>query len=111
MLSVAGGIYPGQLQAFYELLGPNTAWFLGGGVALHKDGPAAGAAMCVRIAREAVEKRVKAGANWAADLSGDVMVACDEMFRGRSSIPQEQLRYVSPRTALAKVTGLRPYAQ
>ena len=24
MLSVAGGIYPGQLQAFYELLGPNT---------------------------------------------------------------------------------------
>jgi ribulose 1,5-bisphosphate carboxylase large subunit-like protein len=28
--SIAGGIYAGQLQAFYELLGPHVAWFLGG---------------------------------------------------------------------------------
>lgn len=82
MLSIAGGIYPGQLQAFFELLGPNVSWFLGGGVALHKDGPAEGAALCVQIATEAAERRQKAGTDWASDLSHSLSSACDSMFEG-----------------------------
>jgi ribulose 1,5-bisphosphate carboxylase large subunit-like protein len=109
MLSVAGGIYPGQLQAFYELLGPDVAWFLGGGVALHKSGPAAGARMCVQIAQEAAEKRLKAKDGWAQDLSETLVASCDEMFKGRSAISYDQLRYVSPLTHLSKVNGLHPY--
>jgi ribulose 1,5-bisphosphate carboxylase large subunit-like protein len=109
MLSVAGGIYPGQLQAFYELLGPDVAWFLGGGVALHKDGPGAGAKMCVQIAKEAAERGQKANRDWAQDLSESLVESCDDMFRGRSAIPREQLRYVSPSTHLSKVNGLHPY--
>ncbi len=38
MLSIAGGIHAGQLPAYYELLGPKVAYFLGGGVALHRNG-------------------------------------------------------------------------
>lgn len=109
MLSVAGGIYPGQLQAFYELLGPNVSWFLGGGVALHKDGPRAGAAMCVQIAKESAERGAKAKDDWADNLSRNLVIACDEMFKGRSAIPEEQLTYVSPAKHLSKVNGLHPY--
>jgi ribulose 1,5-bisphosphate carboxylase large subunit-like protein len=38
MVTLAGGIYAGQLHALYELVGPSCAFFLGGAVALHKDG-------------------------------------------------------------------------
>jgi ribulose 1,5-bisphosphate carboxylase large subunit-like protein len=60
MPTVAGGIDPGQLQAFYELLGPNVAYFLGGAVALHQDSPKAGAALCVQVMRKTVKR-----ARWA----------------------------------------------
>jgi hypothetical protein len=109
MLSIAGGIYPGQLQAFYELLGPNVAWFLGGGVALHKDGPAAGAALCVAIAKEAAAKKARAGSNWSEDLSERLSEQADGMFKDRSTLSEDQLRYVSPKEHLAKVNGLVPY--
>jgi ribulose 1,5-bisphosphate carboxylase large subunit-like protein len=109
MLSIAGGIYPGQLQAFYELLGPDVAWFLGGGVALHKAGPAAGAALCVKIANDAVEKRTKAGRDWASDISEKLSDQADEMFQDRSALSGDQLRYVSPKAHLSKIYGLAPY--
>jgi hypothetical protein len=109
MLSVAGGIYPGQLQAFYELLGPDVAWFLGGGVALHKDGPRAGADLCFRIANEAATNKAKAGKDWSADISERLSEQADGMFKDRSLLTDEQLRYVSPRKDLAKVHGLVPY--
>lgn len=109
MLSVAGGIYPGQLQAFYELLGPNVAWYLGGAVALHKDGPGAGAALCAKIANKSIELRAKAGKDWAADLDWKLAEECDEMFKGRSSLTEEALRYVSPQQHLATKNGLKPY--
>ena len=35
MPSIAGGVHAGQLPAYYEILGPEVAYFLGGGVALH----------------------------------------------------------------------------
>ena len=109
MLSIAGGVYPGQLQAFYELLGPDVAWFLGGGVALHKDGPAAGAALCVEIAREAAEKKAKAGSDWSGDLSQKLSEQSDSMFKDRSMLSEDQLRYVSPKTHLSRAYGLAPY--
>jgi hypothetical protein len=109
MLSIAGGIYPGQLQAFYEVLGPDVAWFLGGGVALHKDGPRAGAALCVQIAKEAAVKRAKAGSDWSDDISERLSEQADSMFKDRSMLSEEQLRYVSPKTHLSKVYGLAPY--
>jgi hypothetical protein len=109
MLSIAGGIYPGQLQAFYEVLGPDVAWFLGGGVALHKDGPGAGAALVVRIAREAAAKRATAGTDWSEDLSEDLSEQADSMFKDRSMLSEDQLRYVSPKTHLSRVYGLAPY--
>jgi hypothetical protein len=108
MLSIAGGIYPGQLQAYYELLGPDVAWFLGGGVALHKDGLRAGARLCVEIANESAEKKSKAGAGWSDDISEKLSEQADAMFRDRSLLDVEQLRYVSPKTNLSKVHGLSP---
>lgn len=109
MLSIAGGIYPGQLQAFYELLGPDVAWFLGGGVALHKDGPRAGAELCVRIAKEAAEKKAKAGKGWSDDISETLSEQADDMFKDRSMLSDDQLRYVSPKEQLSRVHGLAPY--
>jgi ribulose 1,5-bisphosphate carboxylase large subunit-like protein len=38
MPSIAGGVHAGQLPAYYEILGPEVAYFLGGGVALHLGG-------------------------------------------------------------------------
>jgi ribulose 1,5-bisphosphate carboxylase large subunit-like protein len=111
MLSIAGGIYPGQLQAFYELLGPDVAWYLGGAVALHKGGPAAGAKLCVKIAEQSALLRYRAGENWADDLPQSLSDECDAMFKGRSALPNEALRYVSPKNHLAGRNGLKPYQQ
>jgi ribulose 1,5-bisphosphate carboxylase large subunit-like protein len=112
MPSIAGGIYAGQLQAYYELLGPDVAWFLGGGVALHKDGPKAGAALCRKVAVEVASLRARAsskGAGWADDLGGHLPEECEEMYAGRSSLTKEQLKYVSPKEALAIIPDLRPH--
>jgi hypothetical protein len=38
MLSIAGGVHAGQLPAYYDVLSPAVAFFLGGGVALHRNG-------------------------------------------------------------------------
>jgi ribulose 1,5-bisphosphate carboxylase large subunit-like protein len=58
MPTIAGGIYPGQLHAYYELLGEDVAFFLGGAVALHPDGPIRGAELCKKIIDEAVRKKI-----------------------------------------------------
>ena len=51
----AAGAHPGHLQAAYEILGPNVAYFLGGAIALHAKGPKAGAKLCMEILQEARE--------------------------------------------------------
>lgn len=109
MPSIAGGIYAGQLQAFYELLGPDVAWFLGGGIALHRDGPKAGAHLCVKIAKESAELRAKAGRNWADNLRGKLPEECQEMYAGRSSLTGDQLRFVSAKEELSKIVSLNPF--
>lgn len=59
MPTVAGGVHAGELHAYYELLGPKVAYFIGGGVSLHKDGPVAGAHLCRTIINEAIKTRSK----------------------------------------------------
>ena len=57
--TIAGGVTPGQLHIFYELYGPNVSFFLGGAVALHANGPGAGAKLCKNILDHAAEFRTE----------------------------------------------------
>lgn len=108
MPTIAGGIYAGQLHAYYELLGPNVAWFLGGGVALHKDGPREGAKLCMEVARAAAENRAKSGSSWSGNLKGGLAKRCDAAYEGRSSLNKEELVYVSPEE-LHKLDQIGPW--
>lgn len=38
MPSIAGGVHAGQLPVYCEIFGPQVAFFMGGGVALHRNG-------------------------------------------------------------------------
>lgn len=38
MPTIAAGVHAGQLPTYYRMFGPNVAYFLGGGVALHRNG-------------------------------------------------------------------------
>ncbi len=107
MPSIAGGIYAGQLQTYYELLGPDVAWFLGGGVALHSEGPKAGARLCKKIAAESVEKRKRAGKDWADNIADKLVLEC-EAYGKTSKLPQSQLEYVSPKKIAEKFPRLQP---
>lgn len=55
MPTIAGGAHPGHLHVAYELLGPDVAYFLGGAVLLHPDGPQAGARLCRRVLDNAIK--------------------------------------------------------
>lgn len=71
MPTVAGGVHPGQLHAHFELLGPKVAYFLGGAVALHPEGPEEGARLCVDVLKGAIQRTTAAaldGAPWSDDL-------------------------------------------
>ncbi len=62
-----------------------------------------------KLQRNRAERGAKAKDDWADNLSRNLVIACDEMFKGRSAIPEEQLTYVSPAKHLSKVNGLHPY--
>jgi ribulose 1,5-bisphosphate carboxylase large subunit-like protein len=71
MPTIAGGVHPGHLHAFYELLGPNTAYFLGGAVALHPRSVKEGAKLCVAVLEKAIdlaEDARRSGRRHARDL-------------------------------------------
>jgi ribulose 1,5-bisphosphate carboxylase large subunit-like protein len=96
MPTIAGGIHPGHLHACYELLGPQVAYFLGGAVALHPEGPEKGAELCVRVLEEAItlaRQANEAGDPHAYDLP-------DRLLREvtRVQYPTTQLNYYSPGT-------------
>jgi ribulose 1,5-bisphosphate carboxylase large subunit-like protein len=110
MPTIAGGIYAGQLHSYYELLGPQVGWFLGGGVALHRDGPGAGAELCVEIAKRAAEAHVR-GRGWAGALGGRIAERCDEAYSGRASLDQGDLRYYAPDEVFNKYGRLKPFDQ
>ena len=109
MPTVAGGIYPGQLQAYYELLGPDVAYFLGGGVALHKSGPVEGASLCVRILREARKLRERAGkAEFAAEISGRLLEEAEAAIEVPAGADENTFRYF-PVQELKSIAGLKPW--
>jgi len=109
MPTVAAGIYPGQLQTYYELLGPNVAFFLGGGVALHKYGPVQGALLCVRIIEEARHLRQKAGkAAFAEELSENLMLEAEGAIAIPAGADEKTFRYI-PVKELNNVPGLKPW--
>jgi len=109
MPTVAGGIYPGQLQAYYELLGPKVAYFIGGGVALHNEGPVKGAALCKRILDEARELREKAGATQFADeIKSSLQQKVEESMAIPAGADAATFRYFPP-SELAQIPALRPW--
>lgn len=69
MPTYAGGAHAAHLHAAYELLGPDTALFLGGAVALHKDGPTAGAILCRDILDAAITAVQR---DWEKDFSDPI---------------------------------------
>ena len=112
MLTIAAGVYPGQLQAYYELLGPNVAYFLGGGVALHKDGPIEGANLCANIIREARRARRDAeDEKFAADIPKKLIAAAEAAFDAPRGAEPETFRYISPQDDLPNAPGLRPWCK
>lgn len=87
--TVAGGVTPAQLHIFYELYGPNIAFFLGGAVALHQDGPEHGARLCMNIIHHAVEYRQQHLTGEAEDISEKLMNEIHTKY--------ESMEYFSPR--------------
>ncbi|OCJ69296.1 hypothetical protein A6U96_19110 [Agrobacterium tumefaciens] len=108
MPTIAGGIYAGQLHAYYELLGPDVGWVLGGGVTLHKDGPKAGATLCVEVAKAAAESRAKAGRSWSENLHKKLVNRCAEAYVGTSTLSTNELTYFSPSENL-NIPRLSPF--
>lgn len=86
--TVAGGVTPAQLHIFYELYGPKIAFFLGGAVALHQDGPEHGASLCMNIIRHAVKFRQQHPTGEAEDIPEKLM---NEIYSKYKS-----MEYLSP---------------
>jgi ribulose 1,5-bisphosphate carboxylase large subunit-like protein len=109
MPTIAAGIYPGQLQAYYDLLGPDVAYFLGGAVALHKDGPVAGAKLCVKAIRSAVELRQKAGRGEVKAFPDKLVKELEENYSHLKE-PKSSFNYVSPVALYQEYKKLKPWA-
>ena len=107
MPTIAGGVHAGELQAFYELMGPNVAYFLGGAVALHKDGPVAGAKLCVRVIEQAIKlKQNSPMGKPASDLDHGLKKEIEVAYTGRGQVG---LPYVSPTALLRSKPGLKTW--
>lgn len=78
MPTFAGGAHPADLHVANLLLGPNTGFFLGGAVALHSDGPRAGAKVCYKI----IEAAVKQGKR---DLKEGLVKEIESKYTGRAA--------------------------
>lgn len=110
MPTIAGGVYPGQLQAYYELLGPDVAYFLGGAVALHKKGPEAGAHLCVSIIKTAMELRDKAKPHeFSESLPKKLYTEIEGEYPKPPGSSDKTLPYISPE--IFKNRTLRPWSR
>lgn len=110
MPTIAGGVYPGQLHAYYELLGPDVAYFLGGAVALHKKGPEAGAKLCVSIIKTAIELRSKARPHeFSESLPKELYTEIEQEYPKPPESSEKTLPYISPE--IFKNRALRPWAR
>ncbi|WP_227376260.1 hypothetical protein [Haladaptatus halobius] len=103
MPSVAGGVHAGQLHLYYELLGPSVAYFLGGAVALHKDGPVKGAALCSDVINKAVELREKnPKARYPPNLP-EKMIKRVESAYDPNTESEDLYKYHSPEIEIPKI--------
>jgi hypothetical protein len=99
MPTIAGGVHPGQLHALYELVGPKVAYFLGGAVALHPEGPTQGAKLCVEVLEAAIRLAREASASgddFADDLPGRLLRKVEQ-----TRYPKTVLNYFSPANIFA----------
>ena len=106
MPTIAGGVHPGQLQAFYELVGPKVAYFLGGAVALHPDGPAEGAKLCVEVLEASIALAREAqvsGDDFAYDLPSRLLGKVE-----KTRYPKAVLNYFSPANIFGAVVTSPP---
>ena len=106
MPTIAGGVHPGQLQAFYELVGPKVAYFLGGAVALHPEGPVEGAKLCVEVLESAVSlarEAAASGDDYADDLPSRLLRKVE-----RTRYPKTVLNYFSPANIFGAVVAAAP---
>jgi ribulose 1,5-bisphosphate carboxylase large subunit-like protein len=101
MLSVAGGIFAPELHAFYEFLGPDVAFFVGGGVACHKDGPKQGAKLCADILAEAVKMRIK---ETPGPLTDKLRVRIETAYG-----EENEVGYIDPFERIKKTRGLKSW--
>lgn len=106
MPTIAGGVHPGQLQAFYELVGPKVAYFLGGAVALHPGGPAQGAKLCVEVLDAAIGLAGEAsssGDDFADDLPSRLLRKVE-----KTRYPKTVLNYFSPENIFGPTVSSPP---
>jgi hypothetical protein len=92
MPTIAGGVVAQELHAFYELLGPDVAYFLGGAVACHGDGPKEGARLCRQIIDAAIKGRTN---NDGQPLKDGLILAMKNAYG--ESHPME---YIEPRALI-----------
>lgn len=110
MPTVAGGIHAGQLHAYYELLGPNVAYFIGGGVSLHKDGPKEGAKLCRNMIDKAIQSRKSTRSDqYVEDFTGQLAQTMDKYERP-AWMPEDVFEYVPPSFIFQHQAGIKPFS-
>lgn len=107
MPTIAGGIHVGELYAFCTLLGPPVAYFLGGAVSLHKDGPIEGAKLCTQVIDAAIdivrnEKPKRTEGRKLPELKNNLIEKIESAYL-------LDRYYISPRGGLFSVEGLNPF--
>jgi len=102
MPSVAGGVHASELHAYYELLGPNAAYFIGGGIALHNKGPAEGAKLCRKIIDEAIKLRRNDHSSAPQSFSGGLS-STHENFHTPAKYSKNVFDYVDPSSAFEEL--------
>jgi hypothetical protein len=107
--TIAGGVHTGELHAFYELLGPQVAYFLGGAVALHRDGPQAGAELCAEVFRFAREAREREPDGSVRDLPNHLIEGIERMYGSDANNPNYP--YLSPVDLIGGGTFLQSWFQ
>jgi ribulose 1,5-bisphosphate carboxylase large subunit-like protein len=109
MPTIAGGVHPGELQALYELLGPDVGYFLGGAVALHSGGPKQGAELCVAIINASIKLRNEAKENEFSKALDDKLIRkIQDSYPLPPAATNETLAYLSPQIFAGK--SLRPWS-
>jgi ribulose 1,5-bisphosphate carboxylase large subunit-like protein len=105
MVTLAGGVYAGQLHALFELVGPDVAYFLGGAVSLHHKGPIEGAKLCVKIFQEAAGLHDR-NAHLVKDFPDGLITEIEKAYPRPAGTDQNAFPYVSPKDLMATVPSL-----